>query len=89
MNRIYNTQLHYYRLHQLPWATKLDADTTSRIRRVLERHLGPIVLPQHADPHPFDWPIDRSSLNKAVKEFLRLTDRLGIQGLSSTDPGYT
>ncbi|CAI7668450.1 unnamed protein product [Penicillium palitans] len=49
----------------------------------------PINLPGSEDPFPPSWPIDRSILNKAVKDFLRLTSHLVIPNSptgSSTEP---
>lgn len=61
-----------------PWSGDFDLDTLSRIDHILtqEHHQVPLRLPSSEDPFPPAWPIDRSILNQAVKDFLRLTSHL-------------
>jgi hypothetical protein len=68
-------QFNVYRGTDSPWTADFNEDTLSRVHRVLTSSLPP-HLPTSEDPFPPSWPIDRSVLNKAVKDFLRLTSHL-------------
>ncbi|KAJ5752832.1 hypothetical protein N7520_008426 [Penicillium odoratum] len=58
----------------VPWVEDFDSVTLSRVRHVISR-FGKVPssrLPGCVD-FPVDWPIDRSCLNQATKNFLRLS----------------
>ena len=82
-------QFDNYRQEARPWSGDFDADTLSRVIIILTPSpAGPanpstspstsVILPSSEDPFPPSWPIDRSILNKAVKDFLRLTSHLAV-----------
>ncbi|KAF9250299.1 hypothetical protein LCP9604111_3815 [Penicillium roqueforti] len=82
-------QFDNYRQEARPWSGDFDADTLSRVIIILTPlPAGPanpstspstsVILPSSEDPFPPSWPIDRSILNKAVKDFLRLTSHLAV-----------
>jgi len=52
-----------------PWSNEFDPETLSRIGVILAAD-SQVHLPKSQDPFPAAWPIDRSVLNKAVKDFL-------------------
>lgn len=69
-----------------PWSGDFNSDTLSRIDVVLSHHQAPTRLPSSEDPFPPAWPIDRSVLNKAVKDFLQLTSHLTTPVTPSSNP---
>ncbi|KAI2734554.1 hypothetical protein DTO013E5_9893 [Penicillium roqueforti] len=82
-------QFDNYRQEARPWSGDFDADTLSRVIIILTPSpAGPanpstspstsVILPSSEDPFLPSWPIDRSILNKAVKDFLRLMSYLAV-----------
>ncbi|KAJ5407335.1 hypothetical protein N7465_008619 [Penicillium sp. CMV-2018d] len=74
-------QLTNYRAQRLPHWDEFDNDVIARLNLLL-RNPNPTQLPIHDNPYPPDWPISRPTLNKPVKDFIRLTSQL------TSDPDF-
>ncbi|OOQ90684.1 hypothetical protein PEBR_03227 [Penicillium brasilianum] len=80
-------QIRNYREAGGPSSADFDSDTLARVDVTLTSGPPP-HLPSLESPFPPAWLIDKSVLNKAVREFLRLTSHLSIDNshLTLTDP---
>ncbi|KAJ5636707.1 uncharacterized protein N7484_010020 [Penicillium longicatenatum] len=80
-------QFRNYRDANDPWSNEFDPETLARIGVILTAD-SPVHLPKSEDLFPAAWPIDRSVLNKAVKNFLRLTSHLPITPAPTSTPTF-